>query len=81
MDILLQRITVNPAVSLGKPCIRNMRFTVTHLLELLASGMTFDEILEDYPYLETLDIQACLLYASQMSKTKSVTFLNAVSPF
>ncbi len=65
MNHLLQRITINPEVCKGKPTIRNMRFTVFQLLELLAAEMTFDEILADYPYLEIQDLQACLLYAAQ----------------
>jgi uncharacterized protein (DUF433 family) len=62
MDNLLTRITMNQAVCKGKPTIRNMRFTVTQMLELVASGMTFEEILGDYPYIEKEDIQACLKY-------------------
>jgi uncharacterized protein (DUF433 family) len=71
MDIT-QRITLNPKVCQGKPTIRNMRFTVAQLLELLASGMTTEEILSDYPYLEKEDIQASLLFASQMANLKKV---------
>jgi uncharacterized protein (DUF433 family) len=62
MNHLLSRITLNVEVCKGKPTIRNMRFTVAELLELLAGGMSFEEILVDYPYLEMADIQACLLY-------------------
>jgi uncharacterized protein (DUF433 family) len=72
MNALLNRITLNPEVCKGKPTIRNMRFTVTQLLELLAAGMSSDEILEDYPYLESEDIHACLIYAAKMADTKSV---------
>ena len=72
MDVLLNRITLNTEVCNGKPTIRNMRFTVSQLLDLLAAGMTNDEILKDYPYLETADIHACLHYASFMANTKSV---------
>jgi uncharacterized protein (DUF433 family) len=54
-----------------------MRFTVVQLLELLASGMTFDEILEDYPYLQKEDIEACLLFASRMADTKDIIALSA----
>jgi len=64
---LLSRITLNPEVCKGKPTIRNMRFTVAQLLELLAAGMSQEEILEDYPYLEMDDIRACLLYAAPQS--------------
>jgi uncharacterized protein (DUF433 family) len=69
---ILNRITININVSGGKPSIRNMRFTVAQMLELLASGMTTTEILEDYDYIEEDDINACLLYASQMMNTKKV---------
>jgi uncharacterized protein (DUF433 family) len=62
---------------MGKPTIRNMRFTVAQMLELLASGMTHEEILEDYPYIEREDILACLLYASKMANAKSVIGLAA----
>ena len=63
MENLLARIALNPAVSQGKPTLRNMRFTVAQLLGLLAAGMANEEILADYPYLEEADIQAALLYA------------------
>lgn len=72
MDKLLERITLNPEVCNGKPTLRNMRFTVTQLLELLASGMTQAAILEDYPYLEKEDIQACLLYAAHMADARTI---------
>jgi uncharacterized protein (DUF433 family) len=77
MDELIRRITLNPEVCNGKPTIRNMRFTVAQMLELLAAGMTQEEILEDYPYIEQADIQACLLYASKMANAKSVIGLAA----
>lgn len=57
---LLDRITLNPKVMNGKPTIRNMRFSVAQLLELLAAGMTSQEILDDYPYIGNDDIRACL---------------------
>ncbi len=72
MENFSTRITINSEVCNSKPTIRNMRFTVAQLLELLASGMTNDEILNDYPYLENADIQACLQYASFMANTKNV---------
>lgn len=72
MNALLNRITLNPQVCKGKPTIRNMRFTVTQLLELLAAGMAQEEILADYPYLEKEDIQACLVYAAKMADAKNV---------
>jgi uncharacterized protein (DUF433 family) len=71
MEKELNRITMNPDVCSGKPSIRNMRFTVAQLLELLASGMTHAEILADYPFLEEADIQQVLLYAAQMANGRS----------
>jgi uncharacterized protein (DUF433 family) len=59
----LDRITVNPLVMSGKPCIRGMRVTVANVLRQLANRRTRDEILADYPYLEAKDIDACLDYA------------------
>ncbi len=69
---ILDRITINANVMKGKPTIRNMRFSVTQMLELLAGGMTFEEILEDYPFIETGDIQACLAYAALIANAKTV---------
>ena len=65
MDQLLKRITYNPEIFGGKPIIRGMRFRVIDVLEMLGSGMTSQEILNDFPYLEAEDIQACLIYAAQ----------------
>ncbi len=62
-----QRITINPEICHGKPTIRGSRIMVITILELLASGMTNDEILEDYSFLETEDIQSCLAYAVQLA--------------
>ena len=56
----------------GKPTIRNMRFSVAQMLELLAAGMSSDEILNDYPFLEKEDIQACLLYAAHMANPRNI---------
>lgn len=68
---LLNRITINPEVCHGKPTIRNKRYTVDLILDLLSSGMTYEEILDDYPSLEQEDILACLAYAAKLTKTKS----------
>lgn len=70
---LLNRITVNPAICHGKPTIRNKRYTVDLILDLLSSGMTHEEILEDYPALEVEDILACLSYAAKLSRYTSYT--------
>ena len=61
---ILQRITINPSICHGKPTIRNKRYPVENMLELMASGMTNEEILADYEDLEKEDLQACLLFAS-----------------
>ena len=60
----LERITLDPAVMGGKPCIRGMRVTVGTVVGLVAAGRTFDEILEAYPYLERQDIHDALAYAA-----------------
>lgn len=72
MKSLIDRITVNPEICHGKPTIRNMRYPVELILDLLASGMSQDEILDDYPSLEPDDIKACLAYASIISRVKSI---------
>ncbi len=61
------RITVNPGQCGGRPCIRGLRIRVKDVLDLLASGATRDEILEDYPYLEPEDITAALQFAARQS--------------
>lgn len=65
---LLNRITLNPNVCFGKPTIRNKRYPVEVMLDLLSSGMTINEILEDYPDLEEDDLKACLVFASKLIK-------------
>jgi uncharacterized protein (DUF433 family) len=61
----LERITTNPDVLGGRPCIRGLRVRVKDILDLLASGATRAEILQDYPYLEDEDIAAALEFAAQ----------------
>jgi uncharacterized protein (DUF433 family) len=60
---LLSRITLDADICHGKPTVRNMRYPVEMILDLLSSGMTPTEILDDYPALEGADIQACLVFA------------------
>jgi uncharacterized protein (DUF433 family) len=67
---LLSRITLDPEICYGKPCIRGLRYPVETILELLSSGMTFEEILEDYEDLEQEDLQAVLTYATRLSRVK-----------
>ena len=69
---LLSRITRDPNICHGKPVIRGLRYPVSTLLELLASGMTPEEILQDYPDLEMNDLRAALLYAARLSEVKHV---------
>ena len=72
MNNLLTRITIDKNVCKGKPSIRGMRFTVSQMLELIASGMTSEEIMNDYPYLESDDIAACLYYASRVFNNQNM---------
>lgn len=65
-------ITIEPGKRGGKPCIRGLRITVYDVLEYLASGMSEQEILEDFDYLTQEDIRACLAYAADMGKHQSV---------
>ncbi len=62
------RITVNPEVCTGKPCIRGLRFPVSRLLGLLAAGETRETILQAYPYLQAEDIDEALRYAAYLAK-------------
>jgi uncharacterized protein (DUF433 family) len=72
MESLLNRITINPDICHGKPTIRNMRYPVGLILDLLSSGMTHEEIIEDYPAIQDEDIRACLAFASRLTKVKSI---------
>ena len=71
-DELLSRITVNPEVCFGKPCIRGHRIWVSLVLDLLASGMSTSEVLRDYPGLEEADILACIAYGAEMARERYV---------
>ena len=72
MESLLSRITINTEICHGKPTIRNMRYPVELILDLLSSGMTHEEIIEDYPAIQDDDIRACLAFASRLTKIKSI---------
>lgn len=72
---LLERITIKPGLMSGKPTIRGMRFPVGDILEMLASGMTIENILEQHPILEKDDVNAALLYASV--KMKNTVIIHA----
>lgn len=68
-----QDITMEPGKRGGKPCIRGMRITVYDVLEYLASGMSQEEVLKEFPYLTQQDILACLAYAADREKHLLVT--------
>ena len=67
-----ERITVDPKVCTGKPCIRRLRFPVSRLLGLLAAGETRESILKAYPYLESEDIDEVLRYAAWLAEDETV---------
>jgi uncharacterized protein (DUF433 family) len=70
---LLDRITVDPEVRFGKPCIRGHRITVQEILEWLSNGATQQQILEDYPQLEPDDFLAVYAYAAELAATRRVS--------
>lgn len=72
--MMFQRITVDAKVFGGKPCIRGLRFPVSRLLGLLASGETPESILEAYPYLEREDIREALKYAALLADEQVIEF-------
>jgi uncharacterized protein (DUF433 family) len=72
------RITIDPAVCTGKPCIRGLRFPVARLLGLLASGETRETILLAYPYLEPADIDEALRYAAFLAEDETVQLAPAL---
>lgn len=69
-----ERITFNPAVMGGKPCIRGMRVTVGTIVGLIAEGRSEEEILHAYPYLELADLRAALAYAAWRSEERELPF-------
>lgn len=72
MSNLISRITINQDTCHGKPTIRGLRYPVENMLELMASGMTIEELINDYPDLEKQDFLACIEYASKLIEIKSV---------
>lgn len=77
MTQALPRITIDPSICHGKPCIRGMRYPVETVLEWLASGMDIGEIVKDYPDLEREDILAALDFAARLAHTKRIDLLAA----
>jgi uncharacterized protein (DUF433 family) len=71
MNSLLSRITIDPDICHGKPAIRHLRYPVESMLEYLAAGDTYEDLLKEFPDLEREDLQACLEFAAQSLKLKS----------
>ena len=71
-DNLLSRITVDPEICHGQPCVRGLRYPVEFLLELLSGEMTVEQILADYPDLEADDLRAACAYGARLSRVKRV---------
>lgn len=69
---LLERITVDPRVCGGKPCVRGHRIWVSLILDLLATGLSIEEILREYPQLTEEDVRACIAYASEIARERIV---------
>ena len=69
---LLNRITIDQDICHGKPTIRGLRYPVDNMLELMASGMSMEELLADYPDLEKEDFLACIDYAAKLTRIKSI---------
>jgi len=69
-ESLLSRISIDPKVCFGKPCVRGHRIWVSLILDFLASGMTIKELLDQYPGLEEADIRACIAYGAEMARER-----------
>jgi uncharacterized protein (DUF433 family) len=78
-DELLARISVDPNVCFGKPCVRGHRIWVSMILDLLASGWTFAEVVDNFPGIEEADIRACIAYGAEMSRDRFVDLDHVVS--
>ena len=73
MSQLLERISINPNVCFGKPCIRGTRIWVSLILDYLASGMTIEEIIEEYPHLTHEDILAAIAYGAEAARERIIS--------
>lgn len=78
MNPLLDRISIDPNVCFGKPCIKGTRIWVSLILDFLASGMTVDDLLAEYPQLTTDDIRASIAYGAEMARQRYVDIPMAV---
>jgi uncharacterized protein (DUF433 family) len=72
MSLLLERISIDPNVCFGKPCIRGTRIWVSLILDFLANGMSMEELLVEYPQLEVKDIRAAIAYGAEMARERYV---------
>ena len=72
MNSLLERISINPNVCFGKPCIRGTRIWVSLILDFLASGTSMEELLEEYPQLTVEDVLAAIAYGAEMTRERYV---------
>ena len=72
MSSLLERITIDPGICHGKPCLRGLRYPVETILELLSAGMTTEDILRDYEDLDREDILAALAFAARLAQVKRI---------
>jgi len=79
MNAVLRRISVDPAVCFGKPCIRGTRIWVSLILDYLASGMTIEEIQSEHPQLQREDVLAALAYGTEMSRERIVELPSSVT--
>ncbi|MEK7794404.1 MAG: DUF433 domain-containing protein [Candidatus Hydrogenedentota bacterium] len=69
---LLARISIDPAICFGKPCVKGHRIWVSLVLDLLANGMSVKELVEEYPGLDEQDVRACFAYGAEMSRERVV---------
>ena len=76
---LLERVSVDPAVCFGKPCVRGTRIWVSLILENLSEGVSEEELLKAYPSLRPEDIRACLAYAAEMTRERVIPVSSEVS--
>lgn len=77
MTSIVERITIDPNICHGKPCIRGLRYPVETIIELLSAGMSIDDLLGDYPDLEREDILAALAFAARMVQVKRLESVRA----
>jgi uncharacterized protein (DUF433 family) len=79
LNPLLERISIDPNICFGKPCIRNTRIWVSLVLDLLADGMSIPEILVEYPQLKEEDVRAAIAYGAEMSRVRYVEIVTETS--